>query len=115
MTTIPVIVSFGGINPAGRSSGHHGFKRMVIDELATEDAAATWQALAALMNCDSGEIDFMRAHTLIRKIEPSYFDVNAIPLNRKLTVNSNGSPLSFEVSARQLPESIPSNWTVTAL
>jgi acetoacetyl-[acyl-carrier protein] synthase len=115
MATIPVIVSFGGVNPAGRSSGHHGYKRTVIDELATVDANSTWQALAALMNCDSGEIDFMRAHTLIRKIELSHFDINAVPLNRKLTVNNNGSPLSFEVSARQLPESIPSNWTVSSL
>jgi acetoacetyl-[acyl-carrier protein] synthase len=115
MAIIPVIVGFGGINPAGRSSGHHGFKRTVIDQLSNTEAASTWQALAALMNRDSDDIDYIRAHTLIRKIELSYFDVNAVPLNRKLTVNSNGSPLSFEVSARQLPESIPSNWTVTSL
>jgi acetoacetyl-[acyl-carrier protein] synthase len=115
MAIIPVIVGFGGINPAGRSSAHHGFKRTVIDQLSSDEAASTWQALAALMNRDSDDIDYIRAHTLIRKIESSYFDVNAVPLNRKLTVNSNGSPLSFEVSARQLPEAIPSNWTVTPL
>jgi acetoacetyl-[acyl-carrier protein] synthase len=115
MAIIPVIVGFGGINPAGRSSGHHGFKRTVIDQLSSNEAASTWQALAALMNRDSDDIDYIRAHTLIRKIESSYFDVNAVSLNRKLTVNSNGSPLSFEVSARQLPEAIPSNWTVTQL
>ena len=115
MAIIPVIVGFGGINPAGRSSGHHGFKRTVIDQLSVVDAASTWQSLAVLMNHDGRDIDYMRGHTLIRKIENGYFDINAAPFNRKLTINSHVSPLSFEVSNKQLPKSIPSNWTVTPL
>ena len=38
----PVIVGFGGVNPAGRSSSHHGYRRMVIDEL---DLGCTGQNL----------------------------------------------------------------------
>ena len=33
MSRLPVIVGFGGYNAAGRSSSHHGFRRMVIESL----------------------------------------------------------------------------------
>ncbi|HNF09694.1 MAG TPA: hypothetical protein PLX36_10580, partial [Pseudomonadales bacterium] len=33
MVRLPVIVGFGGINPAGRSSFHHGYRRLVLDVL----------------------------------------------------------------------------------
>mgnify|MGYP000500316381 FL=1 len=50
MSRLPVIVGFGGINPAGRSSAHHAYKRMVIDQLDSNKADSTYQSLAALMN-----------------------------------------------------------------
>ncbi|MFT6012169.1 MAG: acetoacetyl-[acyl-carrier protein] synthase, partial [Candidatus Azotimanducaceae bacterium] len=78
MSRLPVIVGFGGINPAGRSSGHHGYRRLVIDQLGAQQAGETWQSLAALMALD-GPIDeasqqFIRNHTLVRKLENNLFD-----------------------------------------
>ena len=55
MTRLPVIVGFGGINPAGRSSGHHSYRRLVFDQLSLEQQQKTLQSLAALMNCDLDE------------------------------------------------------------
>src|SRR5687768_507117 len=46
---LPVIVGFGGINPAGRSSFHHAYRRMVIDHLPQEEARLTLLNLAVLM------------------------------------------------------------------
>ena len=50
MSRLPVIVGFGGVNPAGRSSSHHGYRRMVIDELSSSVKDKTFASLAALMN-----------------------------------------------------------------
>ena len=48
MTKLPVIVSFGGINAAGRSSGHNGFRRLIFDQTNAQTQKATLQQLAAL-------------------------------------------------------------------
>ena len=72
MSRLPVITGFGGISPAGRSSGHHGFRRLVIDALPAAQASETWQSLARLMGvADSGSAEartHMRAHSLVRRI-----------------------------------------------
>ena len=49
MSRLPVIVGFGGVNPAGRSSAHHGYRRMVIDALDDTKKDRTFASLAALM------------------------------------------------------------------
>ena len=46
MANLPVIVGFGGINPAGRSSFHHGYRRLVFDALSAEKAELTLSSLA---------------------------------------------------------------------
>nr|WP_262983903.1 hypothetical protein [Halomonas elongata] len=33
MSHLPVIVGMGGVNPAGRTSGHQAFRRTVLDAL----------------------------------------------------------------------------------
>ena len=48
MTNLPVITGFGGINPAGRSSGHHSYRRMIFDSLTEQQKIETQMALAAL-------------------------------------------------------------------
>ena len=58
MKRLPVIVGFGGINPAGRVSFHHAYRRMVIDGLDPGLQARTYASLAALMGLDG-------AHQLI--------------------------------------------------
>ena len=49
MSNLPVIVSLGGINAAGRSSGFHSYKRMVHDVLHDQDMLSTWHDLAQRM------------------------------------------------------------------
>ena len=75
MAKLPVIVGFGGVNPAGRSSGHHGYRRLIADSLDTARRDQTYAALAALMNLDPGapDVDYINRHTLIRKLEDNLF------------------------------------------
>ena len=45
---LPVIVGFGGVSGAGRSSGHHAFSRMVYSALPDSQRQRTLASLAAL-------------------------------------------------------------------
>jgi len=84
---LPVITGFGGINPAGRVSFHHAYKRLVIDVLDQEQQARTYQSLAGLMGVDSPETpssqSYIRDHTLIRRIE--LFDPEKIYVQQEKT------------------------------
>ena len=50
MTALPVIVGMGGINAAGRTSFHQGYRRIVLDALNAQDRSETFLGLATLMN-----------------------------------------------------------------
>ena len=50
MSNLPVIIGFGGINASGRSSSHHGFRRLIIDHLDTQSRLDTVTDLATLTN-----------------------------------------------------------------
>ena len=113
MTRLPVIVGFGGVNPAGRVSFHHAYRRLVIDALPEAERALTYESLAALMNLDGGAGDaearrYMDAHTLIRRIE--LFDPDAVRWNRELSLRAGEGPLRFRVNKRQMPERLPEGW-----
>lgn len=111
---LPVITGFGGINPAGRVSFHHAYKRMVIDALGQDEQSRTYQSLAGLMGLENpGEPEtrtYINDHTLIRRIE--LFDPDEIYVQRaaKLGTAKAGDPLSFVLHKRQLPHSIPPGW-----
>jgi len=123
LSRLPVIVGFGGINPAGRSSGHNAYRRLVIDKLGPDQALQTYQSLAPLM-----QIEGMQArgaltdqikqqileHTLVRKIEQNLFDPAAIRINKSAQLSAaTEQPISFELRSNQLPESIPAGWQVS--
>ena len=57
MSRLPVIVGFGGYNAAGRSSFHHGFRRMVIESLPAAERQQTLVGLAVLMKLVRVEAD----------------------------------------------------------
>ena len=42
MTALPVIVGMGGINAAGRTSFHQGYRRIVLDSLNAQDRSETF-------------------------------------------------------------------------
>lgn len=118
---LPVIVGVGGVSAAGRSSFHHGYRRLVIDALNASKQDSTYRSLAALMKLDVDAIDarqqgYIRDHTLIRRIEQQLLDTNDIVLNKRLPVSATGDQgLSFTTGARNLPDPIPENWVVSPI
>jgi acetoacetyl-[acyl-carrier protein] synthase len=134
---LPVITAFGGFNAAGRSSFHHGYRRMILDSLATELANETVVGLATLMGLvthANGEYKDVQGKTfafdqvaalfreavisgtLVRRIEPQYFDVDATHWQKKIQMQGeNGGAVTFLTSRKQLPEPVPSNWQVEEL
>ena len=137
MSRLPVIVGFGGYNAAGRSSFHHGFRRMVIESLPAAERQQTLVGLAVLMKLVRVEADqYFDADdqplsaaeieqrfgqqilegTLVRRIEKRYLDVDAAHWQKNLTVTGEaGKPFSFITLAKQLPEPLPSDWAIEAL
>ncbi|MGB1640654.1 MAG: beta-ketoacyl synthase, partial [Pseudohongiellaceae bacterium] len=135
MTNLPVIVSFGGINAAGRSSGHNGFRRLIFDQTNAQTQKATLQQLAALTgqiqrtngiwrDAEGSTIDvddFLAKHkqdlldgTLIRKFSDGTFDPDAIPIHQRVQLEGAGSePICFNLKRRDLPNPVPAAWQIT--
>jgi len=119
MTALPVVVSYGGYNAAGRSSFDQSYRRMVIDSLGAGERDQTLAGLAALMGISSSGDALARGvmeGTLVRRIEAGVFDPDAAPWNARLDISANGDgEIRFEVKRRQLPEQIPADWQLTDL
>ncbi len=138
MVRLPVIVGFGGFSAAGRSSGHHAYRRTVIDSLDEQSRAQTLLGLIAMMklvrfDVDSGQWLDMASDellddaavlakytqaaldgTLIRKLERRYFDVDATEWHKNVPLSPEGE-VSFITRERDLPEPLPSAWQVEAV
>ncbi len=131
MSHLPVIVGMGGINPAGRTSGHQAFRRTVLDALPAEQKRHTLEGLAALMrlaiHTEQGWQDAQGApledpaealaeqvlrHTLIRRNEDPRFLAPGLPAGRKADMALD-APLRFTLRRRQLPENLPADWTIS--
>ncbi|MBL4821651.1 MAG: beta-ketoacyl synthase [Gammaproteobacteria bacterium] len=136
MANLPLIVGFGGINPAGRSSGHHGYRRLVIDQLPRQEAAATRASLASVMglikksthswqNSDGDNIDLetyldeiapqLYDHTLIRCLENNLFDPRHLLFHKHVSLSGRADqPIEFMLNKKHLPEVLPPGWQVVA-
>lgn len=112
---LPVIVGFGGVNGAGRASGHHAFNRLVQDALPAGQRDRTFAALARMMQLESaqGSEQYILDHTLVRRVEEQHFNVDSVAWNRRFPTQSNGHPVNFDVKRQNLPEIIPPDWVVT--
>ena len=80
---LPVIVGFGGVSGAGRSSGHHAYSRMVYSALSGKQRQRTLASLAALMGPyalanDEPREQYILNHTLIKHIKLNHFNINTI-------------------------------------
>ncbi|MBU2885991.1 beta-ketoacyl synthase [Gilvimarinus agarilyticus] len=136
MSRLPVIVGFGGFNAAGRSSGHQGFRRMVLESLPECERQETLAGLGVMMGlvrCQEGQWcddqgqaltlaqieaqfgDAIRAGSLIRRIDGRFFDVDSVHWQKSAKLNIEEGTQSFILKARDLPEPVPENWTVTEL
>ncbi len=129
MTRLPLIVGFGGVGPAGRSSFHHAYRRTVIESTTGQNRVTTFLALASMMKLihfagerclthDGEEIEPAAIEarfgqqilngTLIRRIERNLFDPDCVSGNSVLAVrNAPGTPGIFLVNKRDLPEPLP--------
>jgi acetoacetyl-[acyl-carrier protein] synthase len=117
MKPLAVIAGFGGINAAGRSSAHKGYLRTVIDALDPGLRDETIRSLAGLMNIE-GPIDAQKRrhvleHTLIRGLEPAFFDPATATWNCRARMTPERGPVSFVLSQRDLPGRLPAGWRVT--
>ena len=116
---LPVITGFGGINPAGRLSFHHGYKRLVIDAMSMAEQDSTFRSLAGLMGVEDPEDlksrAYIRNHTLIRRID--VFDPENIFIQSTARLESANArePLTFIMNKRQLPAHIPSGWKLESV
>ncbi len=136
MSQLPVIVGMGGVNAAGRTSGHQAFRRTVLDALPQDERERTLLGLASLMALakldDQGQwidaedraltpaelVERYRerivSHTLIRRIEPPTYDAQGIVANRAAKLELD-APLSFRLRRRELPEQLPAQWEVVEI
>jgi len=110
---LPLIVGFGGFNAAGRSSGHRGYMRTIYDSLDQNNRDIVINSLSSLMGLPEVSEKAALDGSLIRRIDASLFDVDKISTAQNVYLRgSESSPISFSLSRRQMPENIPSNWTV---
>lgn len=113
---LPVIVGFGGVNPAGRISFHHAYRRTVIDALDAQAADETYASLTALMNVQGDANDLaVRQNvcdgTLIRRIE--CFDPDDVYWQRSASLRpASSAPLKFVLAEREVPRQIPQGWAI---
>lgn len=131
LARLPIIVGFGGFNAAGRGSGHHAYRRMVIESLSPEVRQETLAGLAVMMGLvtftegayrdQAGEVlDLATIETrfgaeildgtLIRRIEKTFFDVDAVHWQKSATLSRGEVPLVLEMRRRDLPEPVPAEW-----
>ncbi len=136
MTRLPVIVGFGGFSAAGRASGHHAYRRMVIESLSTQARQETLAGLAVLMGLarweeggysllDGTRLDLPALEarlgaqvldgTLIRAIEAPLFDPDATHWQKNATLSGGEQPLVFTLHRRDLPEPVPADWQLESL
>lgn len=135
MSHLPVIIGMGGINPAGRSSLHHSYRRLVLDEIDDASAMQTRASLASLMGLlkhrdgqwldgSGGAINLpeylrsldpvLRNGTLIRQLESNLFDPARVLYHKRATLSgSDDTPLNFVLRRQHLPDRIPADWRIS--
>ena len=134
MAKLPIIVGIGGVNPAGRSSGHHAYRRMIMSSLSAAQAQHTHASLAALTGklskkesqwrdaqgqvvdraaCLSSLAAELERGTLIRQLETNLFDPAHLLIHQRINLAATGGvPISFEIRSRHLPDPIPAGWRI---
>ena len=126
MSNLPVIIGFGGINASGRTSSHHGYRRLVLDHLDTLTNKATFynglfylageaQGLTqAQLTAQLG--DQVKDATLIRPIRTEAYDVEKLVLNKVAQiVPASGDCTCIRMRKRHLPNQLPDNWQVSQI
>ena len=115
MTALPLIVGFGGINAAGRSSDHQAFRRLIMDALTPFETARTVDQIGALIglgpdiSMNEAQARHVLENTLIRRIHPDWFNPDAVALNR---LGHTKETSSIWLGPLQIPNPLPVGWSV---
>ena len=115
MTALPLIVGFGGINAAGRSSDHQAFRRLIMDTLTPSETARTVNQIGALIglspdiSMNEAQAQHVLENTLIRRIHPDWFNPDAVALNR---LGHTKETSSIWLGPLQIPNPLPVGWSV---
>lgn len=126
---LPVIVGFGGVGPAGRSSFHHAYRRTIIDSVQGTRRSDMFLSLASLMNLRHGEngesissadIETLVGQqcidgTLVRQIGTNLFDPNKIPANLAVKFSPDQENNTIVIAANNLPKPMPAGCTAESL
>ena len=138
MSNLPVIIGFGGINAAGRTSSHHGYRRLIVDHLDAQSRLDTMTDLATLTNKATfynglyyiaGEEqgltqaqlteqlgEQLKQATLIRSIRPAAYDIHQLVLNKAAQIMpASGNATCIRMRRRHLPNQLPDNWQVNTI
>lgn len=118
MANLPVIVGFGGINAAGRTSFHHAFLRLVNDVLPASEQQKVLRSLSQLMGRGTGDITPAQAQsllddTLVREISADYFDTERVYSHSRADLQPAGEALVWRMRKRDLPTPVPAHWEVS--
>jgi acetoacetyl-[acyl-carrier protein] synthase len=88
----PVIITgYGGISAAGRSSGAHAYRRIILNAISKTKQQQTLQSLAQVMGLDSCDVSqtshskYLLDHSLIRQWDNIHWDANKIPFHTPFT------------------------------
>jgi acetoacetyl-[acyl-carrier protein] synthase len=115
VTALPLIVGFGGINAAGRSSDHQAFRRLIMDTLTPSETARTVDQIGALIglgpdiSMNEAQARHVLENTLIRRIHPDWFNPDAVALNR---LGHTKETSSIWLGPLQIPNPLPVGWSV---
>jgi len=142
LSNLPVIIGFGGINAAGRTSSHHGYRRLIADHLDTQSRLDTMTDLATLTNkatfnnglyylavpgqeqgkgLTQAQLteqlgEELKHATLIRPIRPEAYDIHQLVLNKAAEIKpASGDCTCIRMRRRHLPASLPDNWQVSTV
>ncbi|ODS22665.1 beta-ketoacyl synthase [Candidatus Endobugula sertula] len=109
MSRLPVIIAQGGVSPAGRTSGFHGYRRLVLEKLSQQHRQETLESIRVLrgLSTDSSEAEVLSG-TLIRQLETNLFDSSAIYYHHPVQALAGTEMI---VSGRRLPDPLPAGWT----
>lgn len=89
------ITGFGGISAAGRSSGHHAFRRIVYDALSLSKQQQTLEALHQVSGNTPSQLVNAKAllnHSLIRPWDNIAWNPNQVPFHQPFQQQSSQSP-----------------------
>ncbi len=133
MSILPVIVGYGGVGPAGRSSFDQAYRRMVLESLSEAEQHKTVAGLACMMNLASWDGEIYRVTdgtalsqaevyerfqksvcegTLVRGIEANHYDPNAAGWQTEMKVSPVNGGVTVDLLTRDLPEPLPQGWQV---